>query len=210
MATKAKTKRAPRKREVRPGDIDPLYPWERQPDESIKAYAAFEHYLLTPQVERTARGTGKAIGKYWSQICRWSSKYDWVKRARAYDTNETRKRRARVENEIEKMHERQANHAVIGQVASMNTLKQYVRTDTNPTPPKMRDRDAIRLFDVMARVEMRARGEPDTLTETKGQIEVKAEGLDRVAMIKLLEDPEAVEHMAAISKLMGTDGSSKE
>ena len=208
-----KAKRKPRGRPVRPRDIEPIYPWERQPKESVKAFAAFGHYLDTPPLERSVRGTMRALGKHWSQVGGWSSRHSWVDRAKAYDKRQDQRRRAKQQRAIDQMHERQANHAVLGQMASIRTLQRYVKTESNPDPPTMRDRDAIRMFDVMSRVEMRARGEPDTITEMKGKIGVTAEdNVDstRSAMVELLENPKALEHMAEISKLLGTDGSNSE
>lgn len=207
---KKKAKPKPRGRPVRPRDIEPIYPWERQPKESVQAFAAFQHYLDTPPFDRAVRGTMRELNKHWSQVGGWSSKHSWVDRCKAYDKRQDQRRRAKQQRAIDKMHERQANHAVLGQMASILTLQRYVKTENNPNPPPMRDRDAIRLFDIMARVEMRARGEPDTVTEMKGKLGVTAEDnvdVTRSAMVGLLENPKALEHMAEISKLLGTDGS---
>jgi len=210
-----RVKRGPRKpkgvkREVRPEDIEPIYPWERQPDESKQAFSAFEHYLNMEDLKRTVREAGREMGRVYSQVSAWTARHDWVRRAKAYDMDQNRKRRVILDKAIHKMHERQANHAVLGQMAALNTLQNYVKTEENPEPPKLKERDAIRLFDVASRIERLARGEPDTITETKGKLEITpGVGPDdtRRSMIKLLEDPQAVAHMAAISKILGTDGS---
>lgn len=208
---KRKRKRKPKPRlNTRPVPVEPIYPWEQQPKETAKAFAAFSIYLEMLPEERTMRHVKIVINKHWSQISRWSSRHQWVKRVQAFDRHNERTRRIQLDRSIVKMHERQANHAVLGQMAAMGTLQKYVKTEHNPDPPMLRERDAIRLFDVASRVEWRARGEPDTVTESKGKIEVSTPASadeTRASMVRLLEDPEAVEHMAAISKLLGTDGS---
>lgn len=73
-------------------------PWDRRPDETSKAYAAFCAYLeLGPErsIERAFRdrnGTERAQktqGAWWR---RWSSRHDWVERARAFDDHEWNQR----------------------------------------------------------------------------------------------------------------------
>lgn len=204
---KPKPKAKPKARPVKPSDIAPLYPWECQPNESHKAYNAFVHYLET-EVNRSVRGTCRELGKTWSSISNWSARHDWVARAKAYDKYEESRRRAILRKAIDKMYERQANHAVAGMMAAMETLKPFIPTANNASPQKMRPRDAIRLFDVMARAERNARGEPESYTKVDtGGVPSAGSDDERAKLVKLMDDPDAVEHLAAISKIMGTDGS---
>ena len=77
--------------------------WERRPGESARAYAAFCVYrdlgtgrslnLAYAEWRRSlgfAGDAGKAAG-YWAQ---WSSGFDWVARAEAYDVHLEQLRRA--------------------------------------------------------------------------------------------------------------------
>lgn len=68
-------------------------PWERQPDESAKAYAAFCTYRDLPAHERSIDAAyvatsgqqlrdGKRAPRRWAS---WSSDYSWVDRAAAHD-----------------------------------------------------------------------------------------------------------------------------
>src|SRR5438128_2587649 len=58
-------------------------PFEQQPRESSKAFAAFSLYLsLGPQ--RSLAAVGQKLGKSGTVIERWSSKFDWTSRVQAY------------------------------------------------------------------------------------------------------------------------------
>jgi hypothetical protein len=59
-------------------------PFQRLPKEGAKAFAAFTTYLnLGPP--RSLAAVGGALGKSESLIERWSRRYGWSERARAYD-----------------------------------------------------------------------------------------------------------------------------
>jgi hypothetical protein len=61
-------------------------PFEQQPRESAKAFAAFSLYLsLGP--ERSTREVGKQLGKSESLIERWAAKFDWRSRVAAHATH---------------------------------------------------------------------------------------------------------------------------
>jgi hypothetical protein len=64
---------------------DDLKPWDRQPGESSKAYAAFTTYRDQGQ-DRTVRTVAEVLGKSNTLIVGWSSKYNWVSRAAAWDS----------------------------------------------------------------------------------------------------------------------------
>jgi hypothetical protein len=58
-------------------------PFEQQPKESAKAFAAFSLYLsLGP--ERSTREVGKQLGKSEGLIERWAAKFDWRSRVAAH------------------------------------------------------------------------------------------------------------------------------
>lgn len=58
--------------------------WDRQPEESAKAYAAFTVYR-DMGVGRSIRATAKAIAKSARLLKEWSARHQWVSRADAYD-----------------------------------------------------------------------------------------------------------------------------
>ena len=63
-------------------------PWERQPGETDKAYAAFRLYRDQHPSNRTMEAAREALGKasgYLRVLEEWSSRYAWVERVKAYD-----------------------------------------------------------------------------------------------------------------------------
>jgi len=58
--------------------------WERKPDESHKAYEAFSIYR-DMGINRNVRAVAQKLNKSLTIIGRWSSRYNWVERAGAYD-----------------------------------------------------------------------------------------------------------------------------
>ncbi len=58
-------------------------PFEQQPRESAKAFAAFSLYLSLG-AERSLAAVGQELGKSVGLIERWSSKFDWPGRVAAY------------------------------------------------------------------------------------------------------------------------------
>lgn len=60
-----------------------VLPFEKQPRESEKAFAAFRAYLeMGPQ--RSIRDVARKLGKSSTLMGRWSSKYDWPSRVATY------------------------------------------------------------------------------------------------------------------------------
>ena len=62
------------------------FPFEKQPRESAKAFAAFSLYLSLG-AERSTREVGKQLGKSEGLIERWAAKFDWQSRVAAHATH---------------------------------------------------------------------------------------------------------------------------
>jgi hypothetical protein len=61
-------------------------PWERQPEETNKSWAAFRIYRDLDAMERSTERVRKVIGCNTARhLETWSSQYNWVSRAAAYD-----------------------------------------------------------------------------------------------------------------------------
>lgn len=69
------------------GDVDEQQrqPWSRQPDESGKAFSAFQKYLALDGERSHVRVAGE-LGKSVQLINRWSRRHGWVERCRAFDS----------------------------------------------------------------------------------------------------------------------------
>ena len=82
-------------------------PWERQPGETAKAYAAFLLYRDLPAVDRTIVAAvvehryigGKASVRNWET---WASRYNWRNRAAEHDSDLASRRRERMAEELER------------------------------------------------------------------------------------------------------------
>lgn len=92
----------------------PLEPWERQPDESNRAFAAFKIYAEMGPATRSLRKVAAAIGspKTTKNVGEWSKKWNWPERARAYD-NEIM--RATVEEKRAAIREMNKRHIMLAQ-----------------------------------------------------------------------------------------------
>src|SRR3972149_11406601 len=58
--------------------------WDAMPGEDTQAFAAFTRYL-SQGPKRSLRYTAKVVGKSQATVERWSTRYDWKERARAFD-----------------------------------------------------------------------------------------------------------------------------
>ena len=66
--------------------IKKALPFEQQPNESAKAFAAFTLYLSLGS-KRTMATVGKQLRRSDTLIARWSAKYHWSARVAAYDAH---------------------------------------------------------------------------------------------------------------------------
>ena len=129
--------------------------WEREDDETAKAFAAFSIYRDMPASERSLEKVRRKLGKrrgYSGQLERWSSQYRWVQRARDYDMALDSARLQAQERERLQMGERQAKAAVTLQKAALRRLL--------ATVDSMDGRTALLAYSKGAEEERLARGEP--------------------------------------------------
>jgi hypothetical protein len=64
-------------------------PWDRQPGETAKAFAAFRRFLelgATRSLSKAAKAASRSVGLY----KRWSRQWGWVERAAAWDGGQAR------------------------------------------------------------------------------------------------------------------------
>lgn len=73
--------------------------WERQPDESARAYEAFCLYRdMGP--DRSLAKVGEMVGKSKAQMEKWSRRHGWVDRVRALEARDEMLRREAVEEHL--------------------------------------------------------------------------------------------------------------
>jgi hypothetical protein len=84
--------------------------WERQRNETAKAYHGFEVYRDLG-LERSLQKASKKLAKNRFSLARLSKKYRWVERTRDYDAFITREKVKAMKNEIIDMGKRQAQES---------------------------------------------------------------------------------------------------
>ena len=81
-------------------------PWERQPGETAKAYAAFLLYRDLPAIDRSVaaarEGHKKDIKGTFRQWSGWSMRNGWVNRAAEHDSDLASRRRERMAKELDR------------------------------------------------------------------------------------------------------------
>ena len=100
-----------------------IAPWEQQPGESAKAFEAFAIYR-DMGVERSVRKVTQRLNKSLTLIGKWSSRYNWPERARAYDRDLDRQAHAQAVRDVRGMTNRHIRIAMQLQAKALEALEQ--------------------------------------------------------------------------------------
>ncbi len=146
--------------------------WERQPFEKSRTYQYFCVYRdmdpLERSIKKTAEVVRRSVGMLWNISARW----DWPKRADAYDLYIQRLKRAAYEKARIEMAERHAKEGTTLQSIAMGGIKDLVdergQVKANLTPTEI-----VRLLEAGVRIERLARGEATENVDEKISGEVK-------------------------------------
>ena len=76
--------------------------WDRQPFESMRAYSYFCLYRDMEALERSVKKVAEKVGRSVRMMWDLSSKWDWLKRAEAYDLHMQRLKQAAQERPASK------------------------------------------------------------------------------------------------------------
>jgi hypothetical protein len=156
-----------------------IEPWERQPGESDHAWQAFVHYRDSG-LERSLRKTSEALGKSKHGVLeRWSVRWGWRIRVEAHDRERDRQRRdAATQAERDAVRDMVQRHTRIAETiqrAATVELARLVRqlgadspTPNLQAPPTLTPDQLQRLLDYALKLERLNRGEPETVSETRG------------------------------------------
>jgi len=167
-------------------------PWDRLPEESSKAYAAFSifrdlgprrsldeasraYHGPSPQVTHSsaARGRRGASG----QIRTWAQRWNWTARARAWDQELERVKTSKQLAAIDEMAERHAKEALMLQNKAVERLRQL-------RPEELKPRETLDFLIEAAKLERLARGEPtERIAEEHHFSDVKELSDDELASI---------------------------
>lgn len=136
-------------------------PWERQPGESMKAYEAFKIYRDLGPMDRSQEKVKEKLDKSSrATIGKWSSEFNWVKRAKAWDDEQDRVIRAENLKEITKMRKRHADLAVDMLVKAAKALKKIPEDEISA-------REISQMVDTASKLERISRGDSGDVLETR-------------------------------------------
>lgn len=156
-------------------------PWDQMPHESGKAYEAFLVYR-DMGIARSVRAAARQMGKVRSQIDRWSARYDWVNRAKAWDSHLAAARdeawTMAVVAPADAVAAMNARHAMMArelQAKAFDALRNILPTELTP-------KDVLAYLMEATRLERQAVGQPEPSPEE--------EYADQEVVIQLLADPD--------------------
>lgn len=127
-----------------------LRPWERQENESEKAFSAFKAYL--EMEDRNICQLAKRLAKSRQLVDKWKQKYNWQERCIAYDKSLQDVEYATAVEERKKMAKRHIAIAMNMQAKAVEALKQ---TDVS----KLNVNEIVKLIDSAVKIERLSRGE---------------------------------------------------
>ncbi len=177
----------------------PPEPWERQPNESDKAFQAFAIYrdMGANGQKRSIRAVAQKLKKSTTIIGRWSSNLNWVERANAWDDELDRLTREELTKGIAEMRKR---HAKIAQAMLAKALKGLQRIPED----EMSSQDVAKIVDIASKLERLSRGEPTERTEGKqivaGEISLSQIDLSKVTDEELAKLDAIAEKISAKSE----------
>ena len=155
-----------------------IAPWEQQPGESAKAFEAFAIYR-DMGVERSVRKVTQRLNKSLTLIGKWSSRYNWPERARAYDRDLDRQAHAQAVRDVRSMTSRHIRIAMQLQAKALEALEQL---NVATLSPKMQLAFLAKATEIERMNRLSAAGMDDSGQQRDGAegIEVVIEGEDDV------------------------------
>lgn len=155
-----------------------IAPWEQQPGESAKAFEAFAIYR-DMSAERSVRKVTQRLNKSLTLIGKWSSRYNWPERARAYDRDLDRQAHAQAVRDVRSMTNRHIRIAMQLQAKALEALEQL---NVATLSPKMQLAFLAKATEIERMNRLSAAGMDDSGQQRDGAegIEVVIEGEDDV------------------------------
>lgn len=137
----------------------PPEPWERQKGETSRAYEAYTVYRdMGPN--RSQAKVSKELGKNSRTIADWSAKYEWVKRAAAWDAEQDRIARQQNTEEIKKMRKRHTDLASAMLVKAARALQRIPEDEIKAA-------DVSRMVETASKLERISRGDAGDVIEER-------------------------------------------
>jgi len=149
-----------------------LRPWQRQPGETEKAYAAFVSYRNIEPPFRSITRVVSELGKSRSLIGRWSSEWNWVERAAEWDhEQEIRLLASRIEAK-KRMDE---EHLTIVRSARNKAVRRLRDVDLSDVPPH----ELRAWLSEFMRWERLILGEPEAIEERRTRVETTEKDIEQ-------------------------------
>lgn len=134
-------------------------PWERQPEETTKAFEAFRVYRDLG-TERSIAKAGRQLGKNRVTLEGWSSKFNWVERVAAWDAEQDRIARQEQIKAIKAMRNRHAGMAKAMIVKAGRALNRIPEEEIKAS-------DISRMIEVATKLERISRGDVGDVIEER-------------------------------------------
>jgi hypothetical protein len=145
--------------------------WEQMPGESTKASRAFQTYL-DQGADRSLARVGRELGVSKQLIERWSSRFCWVRRARAWDDDLQAKRRAKFVAETLEMCQRHAAIACLLQQKLIARIQSLTDEEVNDLTPS----EIASWLKTSVEVERVSRGLPAQILQPTKKADEEEEG----------------------------------
>ena len=134
-------------------------PWERQLNETSRAWEAFAIYR-DMGASRSIAKVARELGKNKVVLEKWSTEYDWVKRCAAWDVEKDRVAR---ETQIKDIIEMRQRHASIAK-KMLDTADHAL---DNIKPDEVSTNEIARLVEIASKLERIARGDAGEVIEER-------------------------------------------
>ena len=142
-------------------------PWERQPGEPPRAWAAFTTYRDLAPHERSLVKVGQTFGRTARYVEDLSSRWRWVGRVRAWENEQDRVKRVASIKAVEDMARRQVGMGLLMQKKAADRLNKM----TDDEVMTLSVSEVIRLAEAGARLEQLGRGQPEAYAASTVTVE---------------------------------------
>lgn len=148
-----------------------LQPWQRLPGETDKAHQAFVTYRNIEPPFRSITRVVSELNKSRTLIGRWSSQWDWVECAQAWNEEDDRRLLHAPIEARKRMDEEHLRIVRSGRNKTVKALSEVDRTDASPTEVRY-------WLDTFMKWERLIQGEPENIEEHRTRVEAQEQAKD--------------------------------
>jgi hypothetical protein len=151
------------------------HPWQQLPGETDKAYQAFVVYRNLEPDERSLARVGSELVKSRTLLSRWSAKWSWVERARAWDNYQEVRR---LEKRIQEKQAMDEEHLKIVRHARKFAVAALTKSDPDTLLNNVQE---LRMWITeLIKFERLIMGEPESIEERRTKVEIHASIEERI------------------------------